>query len=108
MQKLVFSILAVTALVAILLVPSLPTHVAKASTCSTSFNRHGFSQSFSSTTSGSCSSGSAIRQGTGVTGAFNAGGGSKSSCTAVSAGGNGAGLDNSDSNGAVSCSSHSP
>jgi len=43
-------------------IPSAPGHVAKASTCSDSVSTHGSTESFSSTTSGGCSSGGATSQ----------------------------------------------
>jgi hypothetical protein len=97
---------------AMLVIPSPIGHFAKASTCSVSIAKHGSEVSLSSTTSGGCSSGGSQRTVGLLNGAFSAGGGSKSSCTAASAtnhqGPGDVSLSSSDSNGAVSCGAHSP
>gem|GEM_PF-1924763 len=95
----------IIAIGAMLVIPSAPGHVAKASTCSTSFGTHRVTLSSSFTTSGSCSAGVATGQ---TTGAGRINGGSKSSCTAFSDSQEVHGYQLLDSNGAVSCSSHSP
>ena len=95
----------IIAIGAMLIIPSAPGHVAKASTCSTSFGTHRVTLSSSFTTSGSCSAGVATGQ---TTGAGRINGGSKSSCTAFSDSQEVHGYQLLDSNGAVSCSSHSP
>ena len=91
---------------AMLVIPSAPGHMAKASTCSFSFGFHGPTVGSTSTTSGGCSGGGSLAVGAG--GSSITHGGSRSSCTAGSSGGGGNAVQFSDSNGAVSCSSHSP
>ena len=88
-------------------IPSVSTtQVAKASTCSASVGfPGGVTVSASSTTSGSCSTGGAIGDHQGVLGPH---GGSKSSCSSGSASQSSSSISLQDSNGAVSCSSHSP
>jgi hypothetical protein len=89
-----------------LVIPSPIGHVAKASTCSTSLSSSsGGVGSGSFTTSGSCSSSGSTSQSSLALGQV---GGQKSSCTSGSTSKNSADLGVQSSNGAVSCSSHSP
>ena len=115
MSKLILSLGAIVALTAIFVIPTnvSTTHVARASTCSASTS----GLTSSSTTSGGCSSGGAVRQPVGqgpqIVAETVAHGGSiafKSSCTSISTSSAQKSIDTNtgDSNGAVSCSSHSP
>ena len=103
MNKFGFVIALIIGVGAMLVIPSPIGHVAKASTCSFSI---GGVFSGSSTTSGSCSAGGASSSGGPFADA--SGGGSKSSCTSTSANQGSSGLTVQNSNGAVSCSAHSP
>ena len=90
---------------AMLVIPSPIGDSAKASTCSVSIGTAG-----SSSTSGSCS-GAIMRSGFGITSVVRFSspfGESKSSCTSTSVSQSEQGHDGDDSNGAVSCSAHSP
>ena len=99
-------IIAVGAMLAVIPNGSI-THVAKASTCSSSFLGGAGSVSF--TSSGSCAIGGAISINSGgPTGAISGDGGSNSSCSSSSTSHNFASAISSSSNGAVSCSNHSP
>jgi hypothetical protein len=110
-NKFGFVIGLIIAIGAMLVIPIPIAHVAKASTCSVSSSKHGNSASFSSTFSGACSSGGAIRgSGTGITGIISASGGSQSSCDSKSVSTTPSSVRGElhNNNGAVSCSSHSP
>ena len=90
----------------------IPTHVAKASTCTSQFSIRGLQSSQVSTTKpGACSSGAAASQSVGraTTSFLGAGGSSCTSLSSTSRPGFGfLGSDIQSNNGAVSCSSHSP
>jgi hypothetical protein len=100
----------IIAMGAMLVITSPMGQVARTSHCSASVARHGLHDSARTiTSSGACSSGTSIRQGTGGIGFLDAHGRQKSSCTSASAASQGGvGFDRLDSNDAVSCSSHSP
>ena len=105
---LLVTVIAVGAMLAIIPTGSI-THVAKASTCSSSASFKKAEVSTSTTKSGSCSTGSAFSRAVGRSGST---GGSASSCTSVSSTsrpGHGFGsLVAQNSISAVSCSSHAP
>jgi len=113
-KKFSFVVGLIIGVAAMLIIPSPIGRVAKASTCSAFIGIHGITISGSSTTSGSCSSGGAFATSGGSRGiggeAIGSFGGSKSSCSSVSSGPHVvSSLQSSgSSNGAVSCSSHSP
>jgi len=103
--KFSFVIALIIGVGAMLVIASPIGHVAKASTCSVSSSVTG---TVSSTTSGSCSTGVASSQSSAIT--VNPHGGSKSSCsgTSTSTSPSAGSAVGQDSNGAVSCSAHSP
>jgi hypothetical protein len=104
MQKLAFSIGAVIALFTILLVPGISTHIAKASSCSTSFQSKGLTGHISITSSGSCSFSFAGSQF--IASVDHATG--KSSCSSDAASSTNSSGSGHSSNSGVSCASHSP
>jgi hypothetical protein len=110
MNKFMFSLGAVIALTAILVIPSAPTHIAKASTCGGSANSHGNTHSFSSTESGSCASNGEATGGPNHFVSAGNKGGHTSSCNSVSVSStvSGSDLDKKSSSGSVSCSTHKP
>jgi hypothetical protein len=109
-NKFCFVIGLIIAVGVMLVIPSPMGQMAKASTCSSSASLGGtITVSTSATKSGSCSTGSVFSP---SSGASRSHGGSASSCTSVSGTSRpGIGFirtEAHDSNGAVSCSSHSP
>jgi hypothetical protein len=102
MQKSVFPIVNVIALVTILLIPTSPTHIAKASSCNASSSN---GQSGSAISSGSCSTSISVSR---HAGSLFTDAGPKSICTSASSSQISSDSDADDSNGGVSCSSHSP
>ncbi len=102
MKKFGFVIGLIIAIGTMLVIPTSPGEVAKASSCSASSSTTG---TLSATSVQQCSGGGAAAQTHGVT-VLNPGG--KSSCSAVSATHSVEHVQASSNNGAVSCSSHSP
>lgn len=89
---------------AMLVIPTPIGRVAKASTCTFVGSNHGLTLSGSGSASGSCSIAAGISQGAARGGGLF----SKSSCSSASASSVSSDFKSSGSNGAVSCSSHSP
>ena len=103
MNKISFVIGLIIAIGLMLVIPSPIGHVAKASTCSASTSSSG---SISTSSTGSCSSvGAASRNGFALGISVT---NQKSSCHSTSISKNSVDINSQDSNGAVSCSSHSP
>lgn len=109
MSKLIISSSAIMALTAIFVIPNAytSTQIAKASQCSMFANSHFSGGSQSGSFSGSCSTGT-VALGTGSIIEGIPHGGSKASCTSVSFSPSSVSGITQDSNGAVSCSEHSP
>jgi hypothetical protein len=100
--RIVFPIVTVIALVTILLIPTSPTHIAKASSCNASSSS---GQSGSAISSGSCSASISVSR---HAGSLFTDAGPKSICTSASSSQISSDSDADDSNGGVNCNSHSP